>query len=455
MSFNIQFESEKHVFECIIKNPALMYDIDPKWLSVKGQEVYNAIGYLVENKVSLNSDTLYVQTNDEDIKQFIKDLFDANTSDIRDFEVYKQRLKVDHVREQISDKLSTDLKVLVNKRGDLDLKKVEELSQLLESNLDLIYNDRRGISPITDVTRRYNEELTLRMSGKFYSYGDALLDSVTVGAQPGQMTTIFGPSSMGKSAFALNLFNKQINKRIPSAYFTLEMDETSTMDRLISLRTGIPAAELLMKNSDGQEKAYLKDIVKSEIDKINKMEGWMYLLDEPGLKLTDFESKIIKLKKRMGVNYMIVFVDLWTMFSDIKADASDIEEAINITHALVKRQNIHLLPIVQANRKADDKSPASIELIPQCKIRNMNAIKNSAAIGERSRTVLSVFRAKRLAELYFPENPLTEAMDDIFEATILKCSNGKIGSTVKYVYQPECFRITPYIEEEHISGDYE
>ena len=104
---------------------------------------------------------------------------------------------------------------------------------------------------------------------------------------------------------------------------------------------------------------------------------------------------------------------------------------------------------------SDKKAPVSIEMIPNMKIRNLNSIKNSAAIGERSRTTISVFRGKKIAEQYFPDNPLTEMMDDVFEATVIKCSNGKIGSTVKYIYQPECFKITPYSEEEKIENDYE
>ena len=455
MSFNIQFESEKNVFKCILINPGLIHEIDITWLSNKGQEIYNAIEALSINNKSLTANNLRIQTNDEDIDAFIDELFNDNQIDVRDFDVYRDRLKLDYAREQISGRLSDDLKILINKRGDLDIRKVEELSDLLEKNLDLIKNKRSMIPTISDVIERYKDEVQNRLSGKFYSYGDAELDKVTVGAQPGQITTVFGPTSMGKSAYALNLFNKQINKRIPSVYFTLEMDEVSTMDRLISLRTGIPAVDLSMKNADTDEKIFINDIINSETDKLNKMSGWMAIVDEPGLKLSEFESQIIKLKKRMGVDYLIAFVDLWTMFADIKAEASDIESAINLTSDIVKRQNIHLIPIVQANREADRKSVPSIEMIPNMKIRNLNNIKNSAAIGERSRTVISVFRGKKIAEQYFPDNPLTEIMDDIFEATVIKCSNGKIGSTVKYVYQPECFRITPYLEEDKIVSDYD
>ena len=350
--------------------------------------------------------------------------------------------------------MSDDLKVLVNKRGDLDLSKVEDLSNLLNKSLDLINNRNQKIRKISEVTKNYSKEIDDRASGKFFSYGDVLLDRITPGAQPGQMTCIFGQTSMGKSALALNLFNKQINKHIPTAYFTLEMDEISTMDRLISLRTGVPATDLLMRDCSDDEKTYITEVVKSETEKLNRLENRMYIINAPGLKLSEFEQQIIKLKKSMGVNYLIAFVDLWTMFADIKPEASDIEDAMNLTHEIVIRQGIHLIPIVQANREASKKSVATIEMIPNMKIRNIDNIKNSAAIGERCRTVISVFRAKKIAEQYFPEDPMTQAMDDIFESTIIKCSNGKIGSTIKYIYQPDCFKITPYIEETQIQDDY-
>ena len=456
MSYTVKFESEKLVFDCIIKNTQLLQDIDPEWLSLKGKELYNAIEFLVSNNKVVTESNLKVQVNDEELWPFITELFDGHDeSDIRDFDVYRDRLKLDYAKEQISSRLADDLKVLVNKRGDLDLSKAEELERLLTQNLDLIRNKRSNVPLMSEIAERYREELSDRVEGKFYSYGDAELDKVTVGAQPGQITTLFGPTSMGKSAYALNLFNKQINKHIPSAYFTLEMDEISTMDRLISLRTGIPVSDLMMRGIDETDKITITSVVNNELEKLEKMSGWMCIADEPGLKLSEFESRIIKIKKRMGVDYLIAFVDLWTMFADIKAEASDIESAINKTQEIAKRQNIHLIPIVQANREADKKAPVSIEMIPNMKIRNLNSIKNSAAIGERSRTTISVFRGKKIAEQYFPDNPLTEMMDDVFEATVIKCSNGKIGSTVKYIYQPECFKITPYIEEEKVVSDYE
>lgn len=451
MSYNIQFESEKHIFECIIKNPSLIYEVDPTWLSVKGQDIYNAIQTLIDENIIINADTLFVQANDDTLKDFISNLFISDIN-IDDFKVYKERLKRDFIKEDISIRLSDDLKVLVNKRGDLDIEKATELSELLEKNLDLIKHDRSIIRPITKVTDNYRQELIERSQGKFFSYGDANIDSLTDGANPGEMTCIFGPTSMGKSAFALNLFNKETNKRIPTAYFSLEMSEVSTMDRLIALRTGIPVNKLKLKDIDEFEKSYILEVANGELDKINKLEDKMYLIDAPGLTLSEFENTIIKLKKKMNTDYMIACIDLWTMLSDVGIDASDIEKAINKTQDIVKRQNIHLIAVVQANREADKKGPVSIEFIPSLKIRNLNNIKNSAAIGERCRTVISVFRQKKIAEQYFPDNPLTEVMDDIFEATVIKCSNGKIGSVAKYIYQPDCFRITPYIEK--IENDY-
>lgn len=452
MSYNIQFESEKHVFECIVKNPSLIHEINVDWLSVKGQEIYNAIEKLLDDKKNINSDTLFVQTNDDELKEFISNIFNADIN-LDDFSVYKERLKRDFIKEDISVRLSDDLKILVNKRGDLDIEKLTKLSNVLEKNLDILANDRSIIKSICKVTENYKKELIERSQGKFFSYGDSTIDSLTDGANPGEMTCLFGPTSMGKSAFALNLFNKQVNKRIPTAYFSLEMSEISTMDRLISLRTGVPVSKLKLRDADEFEKSYVLEVTNVELNKINKFEDKMYLIDSPGLTLSEFENTIIKLKKRMGVDYMIACIDLWTMLADVGIDASDIEKAINKTQDIIKRQNIHLIAVVQANREADKKGPPSIELIPSLKIRNLNNIKNSAAIGERCRTVLSVFRSKKIAEQYFPDNPLTEAMDDVFEATVLKCSNGKIGSTAKYIYQPDCFRITPFIEK--VEDDYQ
>jgi hypothetical protein len=62
--------------------------------------------------------------------------------------------------------------------------------------------------------------------------------------------------------------------------------------------------------------------------------------------------------------------------------------------------------------------------------------------------VLSVFREKHYAEELFPNDPQLEFMDDVMAVTIIKQSSGMTGKIIKYLYEPEIYRIFPYKEIE-------
>jgi hypothetical protein len=75
------------------------------------------------------------------------------------------------------------------------------------------------------------------------------------------------------------------------------------------------------------------------------------------------------------------------------------------------------------------------------------SIKNSGAIAERSRQVLAVYREHYYAAKFFPEDPLVMEESDILDVQILKCSNGAVGTKVKYLYNGDFFRIYPVPED--------
>jgi replicative DNA helicase len=144
---------------------------------------------------------------------------------------------------------------------------------------------------------------------------------------------------------------------------------------------------------------------------------------------------------------MVVFIDLATMMEDF-ADKSWMayEQAMNKLHQMAKRTRVHLVLIVQANNKVIEKSrPANIEGLRAFN-PPISSIRNSGAIADRSRQVISVFRQHYYALKYFPEDPLVQEEDDILDVNILKCNNGLI-SNIHYLYDGEFFRVYPIPED--------
>ena len=446
--------NEKRIFRCILKNPKLMYDLQANWFSCsESNKLFTTLQYLYENGLELNNENIATQSGQPAYIDAPVGIFDDVDFNIDEWGFYVQSLKLAYVKEDITKSILDPLKIKSISKEELNIEDLEQISHRLTVNINLAKGNNTKLQTITQIGQRYRGTLVSRKLGESYSYGDYLIDKlIPTGAAPGQMTTIFGSTGMGKSMFNLNLFSKQINKRIPCMYVTLEMDETTTMDRLIALRQRIPMRYLLMKNKgetldDLMNPDYIIDLCEQELANLKKYEDRFFIVDAPSLSLDELEGLIADAKKQMDTDYLICSIDLWTMLHGVGSKATDIEDAVNRTSEIAKRQNVHLINVVQANREADKKSVPTIEAIDSLRIKTVNSIKNSGAIGERARAVLSVFRAKHYAETLFPDDPQLEYMDDVFEVSLVKANNAQIGGRVKYLYDAECFRLWPFIEE--------
>ena len=444
--------NEQRIFRCILKNPKLLYEIQPNWFScAESNRLYTTLQYLYEHHIEFTPSNIATKSGQVAWLDAPSELFDVEYN-LEEWDFYVRSMKLEFVKEDINKNILDELKVRTLSKEQLDFESLVQLHQSLTKDIDLVRGNNTKLQTISQIGQRYRGTLISRKLGESYSYGDYLIDRmIPTGAAPGQMTTIFGSTGMGKSMFNLNLFSKQINKRIPCMYVTLEMDETTTMDRLIALRQRIPMKYLLMKNNgenldDMLNPDYIIELCEQELNNLKKYEDKFFIVDAPSLSLDDLESLIADAKKHMETDYLICSIDLWTMLHGVGSKATDIEDAVNLTSEIAKRQGVHLINVVQANREADKRTVPSIEAIDTLRIKTVNAIKNSGAIGERSRAVLSVFRPKHYAETLFPDDPQLEYMDDVFEVSLVKANNAQIGGRVKYLYDAECFRLCPFIE---------
>ena len=454
--------NEQRVFRCILDNPKLLYDVQPNWFScAESNKLFTTLQYLYENKLEFSLNNIAVKSG-QSIYMDVDNpkIFDVDYN-LNEWEFYVQSMRLAYVKEDINKNILDELKVKALSKEELNPEDLVQLHQRLGKNIALIQGNNNRLQTITQIGQRYRRTLISRKLGEYYSYGDYLIDRLLpTGAAPGLMTTIFGSTGMGKSMFNLNLFSKQINKRIPCMYVTLEMDEITTMDRLIALRQRVPYTYLLMRNTgenidDLLNPDYIFGLCEKELNDLKKYEDRFFIVDAPSLSLDDLEGLIADAKKRMDTDYLVCSIDLWTMLHGVGSKATDIEDAVNRTSEIAKRQNVHLINVVQANREADKKTVPSIEAIDNLRIKTVNAIKNSGAIGERSRAVLSVFRPKHYAESLFPDDPQLEYMDDVFEVSLVKANNAQIGGRVKYLYDAECFRLCPFIEDPNKEIDSE
>ena len=457
-SFSI-YKIEQQNLNCVWDNPKLCYEYSDRFFVTEvAQDIFDTIRYLYENDVKVTVDSVFsygnrrnpliVRENLEYIRQ--------QEYDVSSFEFYLKNLKKEHAKIGIQNSLSTDLFKVVTSKNELDVDKVRQICRYLSDSLDVIDGNKEGLKTIREVGEHYRGALIDRKLGNFYSYGDVSLDSVLrAGAAPGQMTTIVGATGMGKSTLALNLFSRQINKQIPAVYMSLEMDEISTMDRLVSLRKRIPTSWLYMRGDEeerGVDNDYIMSLFEDEYEKLQRLGDRFFIVDRSNLSTSDVESLIQRAKDKMGTNYLICTIDLMTMLSDCGTKPQDIEECMNRLSALAKRQNVHLINIAQIRRTNEEERVHSVSEIDRLRPRTENSIKNSGAIAERSRAVLTVFRKKAVARKLFPEDPEVDLLDDEFDVTVVKQSQGESGIVIRYLYDGDRFRLDPYIENVETEG---
>ena len=414
------------------------------------KSIFQAVCNLTLEAIPVTEASLFQRGNEMDFNvttDVIKQIFsvDKGAEKIDDIvgTLGKQKRKMD-----IVEKLNEVLRV-ANQKGKLDLIDLSAKLYEVEETLSESY-DKQIMQDFDTWFEKYLKDIDRRMLGKKYSFGDAELDKALVkGAYPGAITTIAGSTGQGKSAYVLNLINQMVNMGVPCIYISLEMSGEDTMDRLISMRLGIPTTALY----DEEALPTLKHQIEDERKKLatNKL---FYFVEDPSMSLGQINALIKEFKQRTHSDYVLVAIDLVTQLQDFTKIASGMnlansyEMAMNKQNIIAKAQACHFINVVQFNREADNIKITAFEDLSNPALRPMlNNIKNAQAIAERSRAVLGLFRPKYYADRYLSDSEEVAYMKDIMEVQVLKQSNG-VTPKLKYLYEGEVFRISPFIEEE-------
>lgn len=299
-------------------------------------------------------------------------------------------------------------------------------------------------------SEKYQKDFKDREEGKFYTFGNWMDEIITDGPTPGNGGIIAASTGMGKSAVALNVINDiAFNKPEPTPLFyaTLEMGATQTMDRLLSMRSGVPYKDIVRPDTELDALENLKKEIEPELEKIKSIKTFR-ITENPSISLRKLRKMIQDFQKElvaMGKDpYCVVVIDLLTMIAEFSKMvdglnlAQAIEVAMNLLNAMAKELGIFYIGIVQLNRSVENVKVTSLESIEQLKPQRA-AIKNANAILERCRWCISLFRRRYYADAYLdPE--VAELVDDEIEISVLKQNNGKVGH-IKLLFDGDTFSL--------------
>ena len=442
-SLNI-IENEKINIKIIFDNPSLLSIVYNKnyFISTLARSLFDSLLILYRKGMDFSNNNVIIESKNDRINHdLINELKQiVYTADKIDY--YIDTLKKEWSKKQIQEKIIKNITEEVTSKDTLNLEKIQELRNELNSCIALIdgTSEKLLLKP-EDIIEDFSQSLADRQR---YLTGSSILDTIIPkGFEPGYITTVFAEPGMGKSAFVLNLINGHINRSIPSILVSLEMHKYTQIERLISLRQGIKPNNFYPNESNEIDNAII-DILNIEKRRLSKER--FRLVEKPDLYLKDIENLILKYQDEIKQEYMIVTIDLFTMIKDTKGNNNKavlISDALDLQHEIAKRTNVHFINVVQKKRASQKINLKSIEDIKKLR-PSIEEIKESSTFHERSRIILGLFRPLHVAKIYLPNDPRIEIMDDILECILLKYNMGETGKIVEYFYDAEIYRISKY-----------
>lgn len=239
--------------------------------------------------------------------------------------------------------------------------------------------------------------------------GFEFLDSLTSGFQNSELIIIGARPSIGKTALALTIADYiAVAKKIPVAFFSLEMSNLQLVLRLLSLESRVSSSKIRSGN------LRLADFEKIQDASGRLYEAPLYMVDMPNMKLLDLRAMARQLCLQEGVK--IIFIDYLGLIASENNLIPRHERFAEISQSLkslARELNIPVVALSQVGRDAEGTAPTLANL------------RESGAIEQDADVVMFLHRAQR-------ENPDTELI-------VAKQRNGPVA-TVNLEFISDCTR---------------
>ena len=237
------------------------------------------------------------------------------------------------------------------------------------------------------------------------------LDTITRGWQNGNLIVIGARPGHGKSAIALNMAKAAaIDHNIPTAFFTLEMQDIELADRLIATEAGLSS-----NKRKGREKMSDQEWEELEAALSRAARAPLYIDETPALTITEFTSKIKRMVHEKGIR--IAFVDyLQLMHASVVSSqyrALEIGEISRQLKETAKELHIPIIALAQLNRNLTNRVGSSNGRPV------LSDLKDSGSIEQDADIVLFIHRPALLG--------LAEDSADHAELIIAKNRAGEMG----------------------------
>jgi len=244
------------------------------------------------------------------------------------------------------------------------------------------------------------------------------LDRMTAGLQPSDLIIIAGRPSMGKTAFALNIIaHAALQRKIPSAIFSLEMSKEQLAQRMLCMEARIDSSKIrggFLTESDWPRLTQAcGDLSEAPI----------FVDDTPAMNILEMRAKARRLQKEHGLGLIVVdYLQLMRGINSMESREREISEISRSLKALAKELNIPIVALSQLNRMVENRKPPKPILAD---------LRESGAIEQDADVILFLFR-----EEVYDRDTVNKG---ICEVLISKQRNGPVGE-VRVAFLPQFTR---------------
>ena len=222
-------------------------------------------------------------------------------------------------------------------------------------------NTDHGFSAASDLAKEVLDRIE-----KYYSNHSAItgvptgfsrLDDMTGGLQKSDLIILAARPSQGKTAMALNMaYHACVEKKIPTAFFSLEMNKHSIMQRMI--------CSAARANLSGVRNGRLPREIWPSLTRhtAEVSESPLYIDDSPGLNILEIRNRTRKLMSQLkneGKTLGLVVIDYLQLIRGAGRSESrqqEVSEISRLLKDLARSMEVPVMALSQLNRRSEDKA---------------------------------------------------------------------------------------------------
>lgn len=240
-------------------------------------------------------------------------------------------------------------------------------------------------------------------------------DEMTSGLQKSDLIIVAARPSMGKSAFAASVAeHAAIDKKIPVAFFSLEMSKEQLVQRMLCSQAGVDAHKVRTGFLSPSEWPLLTKAA-SRLSNVP-----FFIDDTPAISILELRAKARRLKASHNIQLLVLdYLQLMRASNRSESRQQEISEISRSLKALARELQVPIIAISQLSRAVESRQDHRPQL---------SDLRESGAIEQDADVVVLLMRE----EYYTP----TDENRGIADIIIAKQRNGPVG-TVKLKFFKE------------------